>query len=71
MTDQPGINGGCETSFPYLGLKVLPKKGMAILFYNLLEDGNVDELVKHEAMPCFMGDKWLSNLWIWDPVKSY
>jgi len=29
-----------------LGFKVEPKKGSAVLFYNLLEDGNGDDLVR-------------------------
>jgi hypothetical protein len=44
-------NAGGETAFPKgncddfvleegCGFKVTPKKGMAALFYNLLEDGN-------------------------------
>jgi len=34
----PGADG--------LGFKVEPKKGSAVLFYNLLEDGNGDDLVR-------------------------
>ena len=47
--NEPDVGG--ETSFPKgncddfkqeigCGFKVIPKKGMAALFYNLLEDGN-------------------------------
>jgi prolyl 4-hydroxylase len=63
------IAGG-ETAFPKAangtGIKIVPKKGSAVLFYNLLEDGNADELTMHAALPVMEGEKWLSNIWIWD-----
>lgn len=72
-----GVTGG-ETSFPVWanaktseGLKVVPKVGKAILFYNLLPDGNMDELSIHAALPVLKGEKWIINLWIWDPLLQY
>jgi prolyl 4-hydroxylase len=69
---EPEVGG--ETSFPKaadgLGIKVKPKKGMAMLFYNLLEDGNGDELSLHAALPVFKGEKWLANFWVWDPKRK-
>lgn len=68
-----GLVGGA-TSFPrYLNaesfedLKVVPKKGKAILFYSQLPDGNMDDLSHHAALPVREGEKWLINLWLWDP----
>jgi prolyl 4-hydroxylase len=49
------------------GFKVRPVKGSAVLFYNLLEDGNGDERSLHAALPVKEGEKWLANLWVWDP----
>ena len=53
LTDMPDPHAGGETAFPKgadgLGFKVQPKKGMAVLFYNLLEDGNGDDLAMHAA----------------------
>jgi prolyl 4-hydroxylase len=44
LTDPVDPDAGGETSFPKgaegLGFKVTPRKGSAVLFYNLLEDGN-------------------------------
>jgi prolyl 4-hydroxylase len=64
---------GGETAFPKgadgQGFKVKPKKGMAVLFYNLLEDGNADDLALHAALPVFKGEKWLANFWVWDPKR--
>lgn len=42
----------------------------AVLFYMLLPDGNSDDLTQHAALPVIKGEKWMSNLWIWDPFKS-
>jgi prolyl 4-hydroxylase len=64
-----------ETAFPKAelsdgGIKVIPKKGSAVLFYNLLEDGNGDDLSLHAALPCKKGEKWLANYWVWDPKRK-
>ena len=65
---------GGETAFPKgadgQGIKVIPKKGMAVLFYDLLEDGNGDELSLHAALPVYKGEKWLANFWVWDPQRK-
>lgn len=65
-----GMEGG-ETSFPLWrnaesphALKVKPEKGKAVLFYNILPDGNFDELSEHAALPVTNGEKWLANLWV-------
>ena len=42
----------------------------AVLFYMLLPDGNSDDLTQHAALPVIKGEKWMSNLWIWDPFKA-
>lgn len=50
-------------------LKIQPEKGKAVLFYNLLPDGNLDDLSQHASKPVIKGEKWLMNLWVWDPIK--
>ena len=71
LTDMPDAHAGGETAFPKgadgFGFKVQPKKGTAVLFYNLLEDGNGDDLAMHAAQPVMHGEKWLANFWVWDP----
>ena len=47
-----------------LFFKVHPGKGSAVLFYNLLEDGNGDDLALHAALPVKQGEKWLANFWV-------
>jgi prolyl 4-hydroxylase len=66
-----GLEGG-ETAFPLWRnaetskqLEVKPEKGKAVLFYNLLPDGNYDELSMHAALPVRKGEKYLANLWVW------
>jgi len=69
------VDEGGETVFPrainaesHYGISVKPKAGTAILFYNVLPDGNFDDLSQHQSMPVRSGEKYLANLWIWDPI---
>eukprot|EP00977_Amphora_coffeiformis_P002260 scaffold426_cov219-Amphora_coffeaeformis.AAC.22 len=66
---------GGQTVFPravnaqyHDGITVQPKKGKAVLFYNMLPDGNMDELSQHASKPVESGEKFLANLWVWDPT---
>eukprot|EP01035_Chromulina_nebulosa_P017509 gene17509-23068_t len=75
LNDKESEQAGGDTSFPkavidgqQVGIKVHPGKGSAVLFYNLLEDGNGDDLSLHAALPVVKGEKWLANFWVWDPV---
>jgi prolyl 4-hydroxylase len=70
--ENPVLYEGGETAFfrgnNGKGFAIHPGKGSAVLFYNLLEDGNGDELALHSSLPVKDGIKWLANLWIWDPT---
>jgi len=50
------------------GLRLTPKKGMAILFYNLQErnhlNHSVDPTSLHSGCDVIEGEKWAANLWI-------
>lgn len=73
LTDKQHGDAGGDTSFPKAkphGVRVHPGKGSAVLFYNLLEDGNADDLALHAAMPVKEGSKWLANFWVWDPKRK-
>jgi len=63
LNDQIDSESGGETSFPFAadgkGIKIHPGKGGGVLFYNLLEDGNADELTAHSGMPVHKGIKWV------------
>jgi len=68
------VQKGGETSFPRYRnaesrdkIHVTPKVGKAVLFYNILPDGNLDDLSQHAAEPVLQGEKWMTNLWTWNP----
>jgi len=44
-----------------------PGAGKGLWFYDLLPDGNVDAHTMHTGRYVEAGEKWLCNLWIWDP----
>ena len=73
LSSQDNIRNGGETAFPKAlnsrGINIRPQKGMAVLFYNLLEDGNGDDLAVHAALPVLGGEKWMANFWVWDPKR--
>lgn len=55
---------GGETVFPMLNIKVIPKKGMALLFYDCRLDGSVDQFTLHGGAPVIKGQKWLATKWL-------
>lgn len=72
------VTAGGETTFPVWRnahtnepLKVTPTPGKAVLFYNMLPDGNYDQYSLHEAAPVLQGEKYLTNLWVWDPYMDH
>lgn len=66
---QPAQAGG-GTSFPKAaegrGLEVTPPRGSGVLFYNMMADGNMDDLALHSGRHVVKGVKWVCNLWVWD-----
>lgn len=73
LSSQDDQNTGGETSFPKAiknhSIHIKPVKGTAVFFYNLLPDGNGDDLAVHAAEPVLTGDKWIANFWVWDPKR--
>ena len=37
----------------------------------MLEDGNADDKSLHAGLPVVDGEKWLCNLWVWDPKIKF
>ena len=59
---------GGETVFPravqtqyHDGIQITPHRGRAVLFYNMLPDGNMNDLSQHASKPVEKGEKWLAN----------
>lgn len=57
------VEGGA-TVFPMLGLRVTPKKGMAVYFEYSNSDGQVDPLTLHGGEPVEKGEKWIITKWM-------
>jgi prolyl 4-hydroxylase len=57
---------GGETFFPVLNLQIPPKKGCALLFYNIHSNGIPDMNTLHASLPVLEGEKWLATKWIHD-----
>ncbi len=55
---------GGETIFPKAALKVAPKKGNAVLFYDCTLDGKEDPLSLHGGAPVIKGEKWIATKWL-------
>ena len=67
---------GGHTSFPKAydgrGMRLKPpRRGGAVLFYSMLPDGNGDDLSLHAGQAVQGGhEKWVCNLWVWDPNRN-
>lgn len=68
------LEGG-ETTFPraittqfHDGVKIKPQSGKAVMFYNVLPDGNYDDLSQHAGEKVKSGVKYLANIFVWDPI---
>jgi prolyl 4-hydroxylase len=58
------VGEGGETIFPEIDLKITPKKGNAVLFYNCHPNGKEDPLTCHGGAPVVQGTKWIATKWI-------
>lgn len=57
-------SAGGETYFPQMDLKIRPKEGLAVIWHNIDENGNVDKTTYHEAIPIQAGEKWIATTWL-------
>lgn len=55
---------GGETQFPLLGLSVKGRRGDALLFWNVNEDGEPDPRTRHAGTPPTSGEKWVFSQWL-------
>lgn len=51
------IEGGA-TAFPLIKKVIFPKKGSALVWYNLFASGEGDPRTKHAGCPVLVGNKW-------------
>lgn len=49
---------GGRTVFPWVGAGVQPKRGSALLWFNMDRAGKPDSRLQHGACPVLLGDKW-------------
>lgn len=57
------VEGGGETEFPDLGMKVQPKKGRAVIWNNLLASGEGNHATRHQSLPVTAGSKTIITKW--------
>jgi prolyl 4-hydroxylase len=54
---------GGETEFPRLGLRIQPKRGMAVVWQNLDESGQGEQDMLHAGIPVTCGSKYILTRW--------
>lgn len=58
------VEEGGETTFPSVGISVIPQKGSALYFEYTNSLGQVDPLSLHAGMPVIRGEKWIATKWM-------
>ncbi len=58
------VEAGGTTSFPSLGLEIVPRKGAALFFVNTDSHLVPDELTLHAGNPVMKGIKFVANKWL-------
>ncbi|XP_063444802.1 prolyl 4-hydroxylase subunit alpha-2-like isoform X3 [Mytilus trossulus] len=71
LTYMSDVEAGGATVFPYIGVKIFPKRGMAAFWYNLYKNGDGIYDTRHAACPVLVGTKWVSNKWIHERGQEF
>jgi prolyl 4-hydroxylase len=58
------VEAGGSTSFPSIGLEVMPRKGGAVFFVNTDSSLVPDKLTLHAGTPVLKGVKFVANKWL-------
>jgi prolyl 4-hydroxylase len=61
--------GGGETEFPSIGLKVSPKLGRAVIWNNLVATGEGNDATRHQSLPVTAGTKTIITKWFRMPRR--
>ena len=62
--------GGGETHFPDLDLKVTPKRGRAVIWNNLHPTGEGNQQTRHQSLPVTAGTKTIITKWFRMPRQK-
>lgn len=57
------VEEGGETEFKNLKIKINPKKGRAVAWYNLTPEMEIDKNTLHAGRPVIKGQKWIITKW--------
>lgn len=57
------VEQGGATWFPQAGIRVAPKRGLALIWNNMSADGSPNQLTLHEGMPVVKGVKYIITKW--------
>jgi prolyl 4-hydroxylase len=57
---------GGTTEFKKLKEECVPKKGRAVVWSSLNEDGSIDHDTLHCGTPVLEGEKWITTTWFLD-----
>jgi len=57
------VEEGGATWFPQAGIRVAPKRGLALIWNNMAADGSPNQLTVHEGMPVVKGVKYIVTKW--------
>jgi prolyl 4-hydroxylase len=63
------VEKGGETNFTNINETIHPKKGTAVIWCNLDENGNPDKNTMHQGLPIEKGEKWIITKWFLGPKK--
>ena len=62
------LDGG-ETFFTNLNQKIKPKKGRAVIWCNLFDDGTLNRETMHAGLPIKDGEKWIITKWFLNKIS--
>jgi prolyl 4-hydroxylase len=62
------VEAGGATLFPNVGIETKPRRGSAVYFENLNDDGTVNPQTLHAGAPVGKGEKWIATKWLREDV---